>query len=56
MCLAKKVKKFEFSRTRLEKTPIVAPLVFVTPSLFLISTHSKILIHVALTVFKSSKF
>ena len=44
------VKKFEFWRARLGKTPIVAPPIFVMFSLFLISTHLKNLIHLALTV------
>ena len=45
-------KKFEFWRVRLGEIPIVAPPTFVTCSLFLISTHSKNLIHQALTVGK----
>ena len=52
MCLAKKVKKLEFWRARLRETPIVAPPIFVTFSLFLIFTHSKNLIHIDLTVEK----
>ena len=44
------VKKFEFWRVRLGETPVVAPPIFVTFSLFLISTHFKSLIHLALTV------
>ena len=40
----------------LGETPIMASPIFVTFSLFLISTHSKNLIHRALTVLKSSKF
>ena len=36
----------------MEETPTVATPIFVTFSLFLISTHSKNLIHLALTVYK----
>ena len=44
------VEKFEFWRARLGQTPIEAPPIFVTFSLFLIFTHLKNLIHLALTV------
>ena len=45
MCLALKVKKFEFLRACLEGIPFMEPPVFVWFSLSLLSTHSENLIH-----------
>ena len=45
MCLALKIKKFEFWRVGLGGTPIAEPSIFVQFSLFLISTNSENLIH-----------
>ena len=50
MCLALKVKKFEFWRARLGEHPIVEPLIFVRFSLFLKTTHSENLIHLVVAV------
>ena len=50
MCFARVVKKFKFWRASLGETSIVARPIFVTFSLFLISTHFKNLIHLSLTV------
>ena len=50
MCPAWVVKKFEFWRARLGQTRIVASPIFATFSLFLISTHFKNLIYLALTI------
>ena len=52
MCLDLKAKKFEFWRAVWGETPIAALPIFATLSLFLISTHSENLIHVAVTVEK----
>ena len=50
MCLALKVKKFEFWRARLGEHLIVEPPIFVMCSLFLIPTHSENLIHQVVAV------
>ena len=50
MCIAVNIKTFEFWGPVWGKTPIVGPPVFVRFSLILISTYSKILIHLAVTV------
>ena len=52
MCLAKKVEKFKFIRPCLGGNPHRGTPIFVWFSLFLISTHSENLIHLALTVQK----
>ena len=46
----KRLKSLSFGEPRLGQTPIVAPPIFVMLSLFLIFTHLKNLIHLALTV------
>ena len=46
----KRLKSLSFGEPRLGQTPIVAPLIFGTFSLFLLSNHLKNLIHLALTV------
>ena len=46
----KRLKSLSCGEPRLGQTPTVAPPIFVTFSLFLISTHLKNLIHLALTV------
>ena len=50
VCPAKKVKKFEFWRTRSGRTSILEPSIFLMFNLFLISTHPENLIHLPLSV------
>ena len=50
MCLLKRLKTLNLGGPRLGKTLIVAPPMSVSASLFLISTHSETLIHLAIMV------